>query len=333
MAFRTLFLRVSQRQRVALFSGSALFVADTVTIPCKDFATRTEEVTSHSTVRQSTSRQHKLLHGECFEYQVRTPVVPYPAWDHNWDGSQVKTNSEHPATKTRHILLVRHGQYEQGFPEDSKRILTPLGRRQAELTGQRLAAMTAGHSGRAGEETTAYAGQCRIKSLHVSSMTRAKETASIIALQLKDDAIFVTEPDPLLNEALPSPIIPCRPDVGDLKEQEKEIRENHDRIETAFRKYIHRVDLSGESNETSDHEFEVIVGHANVIRYFLLRALQLPPEAWLRLSLFNCSITYLIVQPNGYVTARLVGDTGHIPYEETTFSGAYGYNWKAPTST
>ena len=37
--------------------------------------------------------------------------------------------------------------------------------------------------------------------------------------------------------------------------------------------------------------YDVVVCHGNVIRYMALRALQLPPEAWLRLCTFNCSIT------------------------------------------
>jgi len=173
-------------------------------------------------------------------------------------------------------------------------------------------------------------------------MTRAKETASIILSHLhraEDESyhtqtITMEEPDPLLNEGLPAPIIPARLDVGPLVDQAKQIDDNRERIEQAFQKYIHRADDDdNDLNDNDLHEFEIIVGHANVIRYFFFRSLQLPPEAWLRLSLFNCSITYLMVQPNGYVTVRLLGDTGHIKYEETTFSGAYGYNWKSPTST
>lgn len=334
---------------MALFAGSAVLVVDQLVSPLDELlATRTEAGDSSLHMQQRRASYQKRLFdgGECLTYQVQTPKVPYPAWDHNWDGRGVVAmttldDSSNRSTavvvgKTRHILLVRHGQYEQGFPEDSEQILTPLGRRQAELTGQRLAKMMAVNSniGSEGKESVTFSGPCRIKAIHVSGMARAKETASIIAAQLRNDKICVTEPDPLLNEALPAPIIPGRPDVGPLFDQEREINENHDRIETAFQKYIHRADPSDDGEDDSwDHEFELVVGHANVIRYFLLRALQLPPEAWLRLSLFNCSITYLIVQPNGYVTARLVGDTGHIPYEETTFSGAYGYNWKAPTST
>ena len=45
------------------------------------------------------------------------------------------------------------------------------------------------------------------------------------------------------------------------------------RIEAAFRKYFHRAEPEQEKDS-----YEVIVCHANVIRYFLCRALQLPPE-------------------------------------------------------
>eukprot|EP00977_Amphora_coffeiformis_P027634 scaffold34628_cov166-Amphora_coffeaeformis.AAC.2 len=65
----------------------------------------------------------------------------------------------------------------------------------------------------------------------------------------------------------------------------------------------------------------------NVIRYFFCRALQLPPEVWLRFSTFNCSITYIMVQPNGLVSIRAMGDFGHMPYDSLTFSGLHGLNW------
>eukprot|EP00967_Tisochrysis_lutea_P065419 scaffold85080_cov31-Tisochrysis_lutea.AAC.3 len=76
------------------------------------------------------------------------------------------------------------------------------------------------------------------------------------------------------------------------------------------------------------HEYDIVVCHANVIRYFALRALQLPPEAWLRLSTFNCSITYLVVRPTGGVSMRSLGDVGHLPLEMTTFSLHRGLEWR-----
>lgn len=69
---------------------------------------------------------------------------------------------------TRHIILVRHGQYDETEKEDDKRILTELGRKQADLTGKRLREMLDG----ANKEF----GPCNIKMVRVSNMARAKES-------------------------------------------------------------------------------------------------------------------------------------------------------------
>jgi serine/threonine-protein phosphatase PGAM5 len=120
--------------------------------------------------------------------------------------------------------------------------------------------------------------------------------------------------------------------------------EQHPRIEEAFRKYFYRAELPDMSSKGGDyddgvdtpegglrahpqHEFEVIVCHANVIRYFFCRALQLPPEAWLRLCTFNCSLTYFTIRPTGTVSCRMLGDIGHLPHELCTFSMHSGFNW------
>ena len=42
---------------------------------------------------------------------------------------------------------------------------------------------------------------------------------------------------------------------------------------------------------------------------------------------FNCSITYIVIKPNGRVSLRSLGDTGHLSMEETSFSQHLGYNW------
>ncbi len=77
--------------------------------------------------------------------------------------------------------------------EDSKRRLTPLGREQAHLTGERLAEMIKGIDDRFEA--------CDVKEIRVSDMTRAKETASIIAEHLPKNIVRV-KPDPLLNEGM-----------------------------------------------------------------------------------------------------------------------------------
>ena len=73
---------------------------------------------------------------------------------------------------------------------DHERTLTPLGRKQADLTGRRIAEMIKGV-----DETFR---PCNVKILRVSNMARAKDTADIIATHIPD--VERADPDPLLNE-------------------------------------------------------------------------------------------------------------------------------------
>ena len=85
------------------------------------------------------------------------------------------------------------------------------------------------------------------------------------------------------------------------------------RIEAAFRKYFHRAEP-----EQDKDSYEIIVCHSNVIRYFVCRALQLPPEAWLRISLKHASVTAISIRPNGKVSVRGMGEAGHLPVDKLT---------------
>uniref|UniRef100_A0A1I8F0E0 Serine/threonine-protein phosphatase PGAM5, mitochondrial n=1 Tax=Wuchereria bancrofti TaxID=6293 RepID=A0A1I8F0E0_WUCBA len=38
-----------------------------------------------------------------------------------------------------------------------------------------------------------------------------------------------------------------------------------------------------------------------------------PPEGWLRMSVGHCSITWLVIYPNGFVSVKSLGDIGHLP--------------------
>lgn len=48
------------------------------------------------------------------------------------------------------------------------------------------------------------------------------------------------------------------------------------------------------------------------------RALQFPPEGWLRMGLNNGSITWLTIRPSGRVALRALGDAGFMPPEKLT---------------
>lgn len=281
--------------------------------------------------------------------QLWQPKVEYPLWDPDWDGLEpVSTGNKDDDRRrkrqlrkygvTRHVILIRHGQYNEQEKLDENRKLTPLGREQADYTGKRLREMIEGVAG------TGFTG-CNVKVVRVSNMARAKETADIIASHLP--SVERAEPDPDLNEGRPAHNLPGGSASTSTIEKTDE---HHPRIEAAFEKYFYRAkDLpkdketgddedhtdennpkdpnSGEQKEGSRHEFEVIVCHANVIRYFLCRALQIPPEAWLRLCTFNCSLTYLTIRPTGTVSCRMLGDIGHLPYGMSTFSSHPGFNW------
>jgi serine/threonine-protein phosphatase PGAM5 len=269
--------------------------------------------------------------------QLFQPRVEYPLWDENWDGRHPPSTGDADEDRkrarsirkegvTRHIILVRHGQYDETEKEDSKRLLTPLGREQAHLTGLRLRQMLEGAS----EEF----GACNIKVVRVSNLARAKETAAIIASHLP--GVEYAGPDPDINEGFPCHTLPGGK-ASDATIQK--LDDSHPRLEAAFQKIFYRaapVNTSSEDKENQDknaksdvvkHEYEIVVCHANVIRYFLCRALQIPPEAWLRLCTFNCSLTYLAIRPTGTVSCRMLGDMGHIPYGKSTFSMHTGFNW------
>ena len=236
---------------------------------------------SSSFEEKEKEEEELLFENQCLKRQMHVPKVPYPAWDYNWDGRETeetsleghrqglhkKVSSQH---KTRHIILIRHGQYDESSTRDDLRRLTPLGRLQAIRTGRRLKEMMEGtHT----FPEQRFRGPCRIKAIHVSDMTRAKETAELIATELE---MSVCTPDADLNEALPAPMIPIRPDIPHATE---EIDNNRDRIERAFQRYFYRDSTSledGSGKEGTDDdvkplkeddkeddldEFEIIVCH------------------------------------------------------------------------
>jgi len=212
----------------------------------------------------------------------------HPKWDRNWDlrepGEDERRRGIFP-TATRHLLLIRHGQYNLQGTNDKERSLTDLGKQQAAVTAARLATLSLPYS-------------------HIthSNMTRAIETAEIVAEALPNTPVLPA--DTILREGAP---IRPEPNVASWKPEHYYLQDGA-RIEAAFRKYFHRADPS-----QMKESYEVVVCHANVIRYFVCRALQFPPEAWLRISLKHASITWITIRPDGRVSVRGLGDSGHFP--------------------
>ncbi|KAK9498391.1 hypothetical protein O3M35_003035 [Rhynocoris fuscipes] len=214
-------------------------------------------------------------------------------WDSNWDKRDFikdKDKANQPR-HIRHIILIRHGQYNLNGEKDIDRCLTELGKTQAALTGKRLKELGLPYT-----------------NLIHSTMCRAVETANYIHEFIPDVPVKQSS---LLEEGAP---IPPDPPVGHFKSPHY-FHQDGPRIEAAFRKFFHRAD----ANQDQD-TYDIIVCHANVIRYFVCRALQYPPEGWLRLSLRHCSITWLSILPSGRVLMKCYGDAGFMPPNALTTS-------------
>ncbi|CAG9858518.1 unnamed protein product [Phyllotreta striolata] len=235
----------------------------------------------------------------------------FAKWDDNWDhrspkflqntkGGKLSESDENKLNEQkekkprafRHIILIRHGQYNLSGGCDSERILTKLGRLQAECTGKRLKELNLPYT-----------------EIIKSTMIRAQETGNIISDFLPKLPI---ENCDLLREGAP---VPPEPPIGSWKPENYKFYQDGSRIEAAFRKYFHRADPDQEKDS-----YTILVCHANVIRYFVCRALQFPAEAWLRLSLNHASITWVSITPSGRCILRVLGDTGHMPPSYITSS-------------
>ena len=275
-------------------------------------AAKRYEKQSNSVINEENGNKSRFI-----ERSSRKPswenfeIRPSKEWDWNWDyrhydkveaeestkaadnidSDQNKTIKPTRPTATRHIILVRHGQYNLDGKTDEERYLTKLGCEQAQATGERLANL-----------------DLPLSYVVSSTMTRAKETANLIRPFLPSQVSSLPD-DSILCEGAPFP-----PEPRSTWKPEYYYSVDGSRIEAAFRKYFHRAE-----KEQSEDSYEVVVCHANVIRYFVCRALQLPPEAWLRISLKHGSMTWITIRPDGRTSIRALGESGYMqPTKLTT---------------
>lgn len=196
------------------------------------------------------------------------------------------------AKPVRNLYLIRHGEYvhDENCDEAVGCELDALGREQARLVAARLDAMPIAFT-----------------SLQTSPYTRARGTAAIIAAQLG-----FSEP------AIQGDIRECTPttrrqDVmaglkpGEAAECEAQLAQAAARLlvpATAGR-----------------DEHDIVVCHGNVIRWLTCRALGVDVDAWLGMSIANCSLTIIQVKADGSCKLVSFADSGHIPWSQTTYPG------------
>lgn len=193
----------------------------------------------------------------------------------------------------RTLYLIRHGDYDHDDERDPDvgKALVPLGVVQARLLGARLRGMPV-----------------HFDALHTSTMTRARQTAQVLADDLPG---LETETTRVLRECTPPT---WRTDIME-EETAEDLRACVEQLEAGWKEFFQP------SPDRDRHE--LISAHGNVIRYFVTKALKVDTEAWLGMSIGNCSLTVIKILPDGAMKLLSFGDVGHIPpnLQTRTFPG------------
>ncbi len=187
----------------------------------------------------------------------------------------------------RTLYLIRHGQYN---PEHQKEPLgndlTPTGVIQARHTAERMAAVP-------------------LTAIHTSSLLRAVQTARYITEAHPD--LPLQESELLWEITPPLPYLAMKYIKGISSE---EIARDRRQAEKAFERYFRPA---GEQNE-----FEAVICHGNLIRYFVCRVLQVSPLIWMNFEIYNCSISMVEIDPMGNTILLSYNESGHLPEEFKT---------------
>lgn len=190
---------------------------------------------------------------------------------------------------TRTLYMIRHGQYDTTTKTVDGGSLNDTGRKQAYHAGQAVARIP-------------------VDFIHASTMTRAIETANIIAEQV--DAKYQTYD--VLREAIPT--IPPRIATEILNFMENDPLFTHDtihqdkkRVDEAFEQFF----SAPEPNSVSTHE--LLVCHGNIMRYLVCKALDVNVDTWAKLNINHCGICIVTVDMQARHRLITHNATGHIP--------------------
>jgi serine/threonine-protein phosphatase PGAM5 len=190
---------------------------------------------------------------------------------------------------TRTLYLIRHGAYVHDADADPRLGpgISPLGVAQARMVAARLVTVPV-----------------RFDSLASSTMTRAFETAMVIHGMFPDLPMTRTA---LIEECTPP--TPRTAGHPSGEEQSACVR----RLDAAY------ADMFRPARQAEVHD--IVVAHANVIRYLVTKALGVDTRAWIGMSLAHASLTIVRIQPDGKARVLAVGDIGHVPPNLQSWGG------------
>jgi serine/threonine-protein phosphatase PGAM5 len=209
--------------------------------------------------------------------------------------SSVPAGAASPGSGTHYLYLVRHGIYDpdRDSSDPAGEGLNALGHEQARLVGARLAALPV-----------------RPAALVSSPLRRARESAEDIGRALGMTPTL----DSLLRECTPTA------DRADYMRNHTggEIAACDSGLALAWARYM--VATPGADRH------EVLVCHANVIRWFVSRVVGGDPARWPAMEIANGSLTIFAVAPDGRARLVMFSDVGHLPVRTQTWTGK-GAGW------
>lgn len=181
----------------------------------------------------------------------------------------------------RTLYLIRHGAYVADRNADPQLGpgLTALGVAQARLIAARL-------------NGTGIA----FDSMTSSTMQRARDTAAVMHETL---AKVPFTQSALLRECQPPRLTTA---VGEAAREEATCAQQ---LDQAFAQYF--------TPAREARRNDILVAHGNVIRYLVMKALEVDARAWTGMTVPHASLTVIEVQPDGSAQVLAVGDSGHIP--------------------
>ncbi len=194
----------------------------------------------------------------------------------------------------RLVLFVRHGDYRRE-PEE----LTDIGLEQVRSTAGRLAA-----------------GPGIDRIVH-STMPRAVQTASLLAAEL---GIADLRPDEALAECVPG--TPAERLLTD--EQQAWFVQHADggagarQLTTAAMRYL---------VPTAQDTVELLVAHANVIRWLLATAVGAGADAWFQQAYYHCALSAVVLRPDRQPAVLTVNDAGHLPTDQRGLDHGPDLRW------
>lgn len=233
-------------------------------------------------------------------------------------------------SRTTHVILVRHGHYasSQTATTDLQGPLTDLGIEQARRTGAFLSAYLSARG---------VLKRFPVLPVYHSGVRRAVETAQHLSegfpngrqsVQLRENKLF--------REAWPGNPLPSTNQKMMPRENLESMVADCARLKFAYRTMFRHVipgdlvlpetplsdadkeafahSIGARSTQTRvDDRYRIVVCHANIIRWFVCKALGVDPDGtWGRMRYNHCGISAFEIDSVGNVQLAYVNQTGHL---------------------